>query len=51
MRHSYLTGKYADTIKVNEELKKDMAAMGSSSKNQAATYIKQEGRLKLIQKR
>jgi hypothetical protein len=42
MRHSYLTGKYADTIKVNEELEKDMAAMGSSSKNQATTYIKRE---------
>ena len=42
LRHSYLTGKYADTIKVNEELEKDMAAMGSSSKNQATTYIKRE---------
>ena len=42
LRHSYLTGKYADTIKVNEELEKDMTAMGSSSKNQATTYIKRE---------
>ena len=41
LRHSYLTGKYADTIKVNEELEKDMTAMGSS-KSQSTGYIKKE---------
>ena len=39
LRHSYLTEKYGDTIKENEELSKDMNAMGSS-KNVAVNYIK-----------
>jgi integrase len=42
LRHSYLTGKYADTIKINEDLAADMTAMGSSSKNQSTTYIKKD---------
>ena len=41
LRHSYLSGKYIDTIKVNEELEKDMTAMGSS-KSQSTGYIKKE---------
>lgn len=30
LRHSYLSSKYQDTIKLNEEMKKDMEKMGSS---------------------
>ena len=41
LRHSYLSGKYIDTIKVNEDLQKDMTEMGSSLK-QSTTYIKKE---------
>jgi len=41
MRHSYLTDKYADTIKRNEEMAEDFAEMGSS-KNMATTYIKKD---------
>ena len=39
LRHSYLTTQYGDTIKQNEELQKDMTAMGSST-NVAKNYIK-----------
>jgi integrase len=39
LRHSYLTGKYADTIKINESLSADMDAMGSSMK-QSTLYVK-----------
>ena len=39
LRHSYLTEKYGSTIKQNEALAEDMAAMGSS-KNVAVNYIK-----------
>ena len=41
LRHSYLSGKYADTIKVNEELASDMKEMGSSIA-QSKTYIKKD---------
>jgi len=41
LRHSYLTGKYEDTIKTNEALAADMKEMGSSMK-QSTTYIKKE---------
>ena len=41
LRHSYLTGKYEDTIKVNEDMAADMKEMGSSMK-QSTTYIKKE---------
>lgn len=34
LRHSYLSSKYQDTIKLNEEMKKDMEAMGSSTGQQ-----------------
>lgn len=39
LRHSYLSSKYQDTIKLNEEMEKDMEAMGSSVK-QEKVYIK-----------
>lgn len=38
LRHSYLSSKYQDTIKLNEDLAKDMEAMGSS-KQQEKIYI------------
>lgn len=38
LRHSYLSSKYQDTIKLNEELAKDMEKMGSS-KNQENIYV------------
>lgn len=38
LRHSYLSEKYQETIKLNDQLEKDMAAMGSS-KNQEKIYI------------
>ena len=34
LRHSYLSSKYQDTIKLNEEMAKDMEAMGSSTAQQ-----------------
>lgn len=40
-RHTYLTEKYGDTIKKNEEIKKDMESMGSSS-NMLTTYVKKD---------
>ena len=39
LRHSYLTEKYVDTIKVNEALAADMQKMGSSPA-QSTLYIK-----------
>lgn len=39
LRHSYLSSKYQDAIKLNDELADDMAAMGSSIK-QEKVYIK-----------
>jgi len=39
LRHSYLSDKYQDTIKRNEDLEDDMKAMGSS-KLQEKVYIK-----------
>jgi len=41
LRHSYLTDKYADTIKTNTALEKDMKDMGSSL-NMSKTYIKED---------
>jgi hypothetical protein len=41
IRHSYLTDKYGDTIKLKEAMEKDMTAMGSSLA-QATGYIKKE---------
>lgn len=41
LRHSYLTDKYADTIKVKEAMAKDMEDMGSSL-SQSSIYIKKE---------
>jgi len=41
MRHTYLSNKYQDTIKLNKEMADDMKAMGSS-RNQEQIYIKQE---------
>jgi len=38
MRHTYLSNKYQDTIKQNQEMEKDMQAMGSS-KAQEKIYI------------
>lgn len=38
LRHSYLSSKYQDTIKLNEALAKDMEQMGSS-KNQENIYV------------
>lgn len=39
LRHIYLTSKYEDTIKLNEEIAHDMAAMGSSAQ-QLSNYVK-----------
>lgn len=39
LRHSYLSSKYQDTIKLNEQMEKDLEAMGSS-KLQEKVYIK-----------
>jgi hypothetical protein len=39
LRHSYLTDKYADNMKINKKLENDMEAMGSS-KSMAQNYIK-----------
>jgi hypothetical protein len=39
LRHSYLTGKYKETIETNRRLAQDMTSMGSSM-NMAHTYIK-----------
>ena len=41
LRHSYLSDKYQDTIKLNKDMADDMEAMGSSRK-QEAIYIKKE---------
>lgn len=41
LRHSFLTGKYADSIKMKEAMEKDLSAMGSSL-TQAPIYIKKE---------
>jgi len=41
MRHTYLSNKYQDTIKLNKEMNDDMKAMGSS-RSQEQIYIKQE---------
>ena len=39
-RHSYLTEKYGDAMKVQKEMEADMTEMGTSAKNMATTYIK-----------
>lgn len=39
MRHTYLTGKYKQTIKEQKDVKEDMEKMGSSS-NMLTTYVK-----------
>lgn len=41
LRHSYLSDKYQDTIKLNEDMADDMKLMGSSEK-QSTTYIQKE---------
>jgi hypothetical protein len=41
LRHSYLTGKYADTIAKNKEIDETMKEMGSS-KGMLTTYVKEE---------
>jgi phosphoribosyl-dephospho-CoA transferase len=41
LRHSYLTSKYADTIKKNKEIDETMTDMGSS-KSQLLVYVKKE---------
>lgn len=41
LRHSFLTDKYADSIKMKKAMEKDMADMGSSI-SQATTYIKKD---------
>jgi hypothetical protein len=41
LRHSYLTGKYADTIAKNKEIENTMTDMGSS-KSQLITYVKED---------
>jgi integrase len=41
LRHSYLTGKYADTIAKNKEIDNTMKDMGSSA-SQLKTYVKEE---------
>lgn len=41
LRHSFLSDKYQDSIKMKEEMDKDMKAMGSSLA-QATTYINKE---------
>lgn len=40
LRHTYLSNKYQDTIKLNKEMEDDMKAMGSS-RNQEKIYIKE----------
>jgi len=40
LRHSYLTGKYADTMEQKKKIDKDMAEMGSSA-NMLTTYVKE----------
>jgi hypothetical protein len=41
LRHSYLTGKYADTIVKNKEIENTMTEMGSS-KGMLTTYVKED---------
>jgi len=41
LRHSYLSDKYQDTIKLNNDMADDMAAMGSS-RHQEKIYIKKD---------
>lgn len=41
LRHSYLTSKYADTIKKNKEIDETMTDMGSSA-SQLKTYVKKD---------
>lgn len=41
LRHSYLTNKYADSIKMKADMAEDMKAMGSSL-SQSDVYIKKE---------
>jgi integrase len=41
LRHSYLSDKYQDTIKLNNDMADDMAAMGSS-RRQEKIYIKKD---------
>ena len=41
LRHTYLSDKYQDTIKLNKDMADDMKAMGSS-RNQEAIYIKKD---------
>lgn len=41
LRHSFLTDKYADSIKMKKAMEKDMADMGSSI-SQAINYIKKD---------
>jgi hypothetical protein len=40
LRHTYLSNKYQDTIKLNQEMDEDMKAMGSS-RSQEKIYIKE----------
>lgn len=40
LRHTYLSNKYQDTIKLNKEMEDDMKAMGSS-RSQEQIYIKE----------
>jgi integrase len=41
LRHTYLSDKYQDTIKLNKDMANDMKAMGSS-RSQEAIYIKKD---------
>jgi hypothetical protein len=41
LRHTYLSDKYQDTIKLNKEMADDMKAMGSS-RAQESIYIKKD---------
>jgi hypothetical protein len=41
LRHTYLTDRYGETIKKNQEIKNTMTDMGSSA-NMLTTYIKKE---------
>jgi hypothetical protein len=41
LRHTYLSDKYQDTIKLNKEMADDMKAMGSS-RAQEMVYIKKD---------
>jgi hypothetical protein len=45
MRHTYLTEKYGDMMKVQKEMEEDMEEMGSSTK-QAKVYVKYEDKKK-----